>query len=99
MKISPNFIQVTGGGSRVQAESLLKRKINNGLRSEIGGRTITDIVSGQRTEVMEDTLRQMARSSELGIKVVDVKINRSIFRWKYLTLSISVCAPNVRSST
>ena len=70
------FYLATGGGSRVQAESLLKRKINNGLRSEIGGRTITDIVSGQRTEVMEDTLRQMARSSELGIKVVDVKIKQ-----------------------
>ena len=70
------FYLATGGGSRVQAESLLKRKINNGLRSEIGGRTITVIVSGQRTEVMEDTLRQMARSSELGIKVVDVKIKQ-----------------------
>ena len=70
------FYLATGGGSRVQAESLLKRKINNGLRSEIGGRTITDIVSGQRTEVMEDTLRQMARSSELGIKLVDVKIKQ-----------------------
>jgi len=66
----------TGGGSRAQAESLLKRKINNGLRSEIGSRTIKDIVSGERTEVMEDALRQMARSSELGIKVVDVRIKQ-----------------------
>ncbi len=70
------FYLATGGGSRVQAESLLKRKINNGLRSEIGARTITDIVSGQRTEVMEDALRQMARSSELGIRVVDVRIKQ-----------------------
>ncbi|WP_024871258.1 protease modulator HflC [Tolumonas lignilytica] len=70
------YYLATGGGSRIQAESLLKRKINNGLRSEIGARTITDIVSGQRTEVMEDALRQMARSSELGIKVVDVRIKQ-----------------------
>ena len=70
------FYLATGGGSRVQAEGLLKRKINNGLRSEIGGRTITDIVSGQRTEVMEEALKQMARSSELGIKVVDVRIKQ-----------------------
>ncbi len=70
------FYLATGGGSRIQAESLLKRKINNGLRSEIGARTITDIVSGQRTEVMEDALRQMARSSELGIRVVDVRIKQ-----------------------
>jgi len=70
------FFLATGGGSRMQAEALLKRKINNGLRSEIGSRTITDIVSGQRTEVMEDALRQMARSSELGIRVVDVRIKQ-----------------------
>ncbi len=70
------FFLATGGGSRIQAEALLKRKINNGLRSEIGSRTITDIVSGQRTEVMEDALRQMARSSELGIRVVDVRIKQ-----------------------
>jgi modulator of FtsH protease HflC len=70
------FYLATGGGSSSQAESLLKRKINNGLRSEIGSRTIKDIVSGERTEVMEDALRQMARSSELGIKVVDVRIKQ-----------------------
>ena len=70
------FFLATGGGNRVQAEALLKRKINNGLRSEIGGRTIKDIVSGERTEVMEDALKKMASSSELGIKVVDVRIKQ-----------------------
>ena len=64
------------GGNKMQAESLLKRKINNGLRSEIGSHTITDIVSGKRGEVMETALKRMARSSELGIKVVDVRIKR-----------------------
>ncbi len=70
------FYLATGGGSRLQAESLLKRKINNGLRSEIGSRTIKDIVSGERTEVMEEALKRMARSSELGIRVVDVRIKQ-----------------------
>lgn len=70
------FYLATGGGSRLQAEDLLKRKISNGLRSEIGSRTIKDIVSGERTEVMEDALKRMARSSELGIKVVDVRIKQ-----------------------
>ena len=51
------FYLATGGGSRLQAEDLLKRKISNGLRSEIGSRTIKDIVSGERTEVMEDALK------------------------------------------
>ena len=64
------------GGNKVQAEALLKRKINNGLRNEIGSHTIKDIVSGKRGEVMETALKRMARSSELGIKVIDVRIKK-----------------------
>ncbi|MGL5285270.1 protease FtsH subunit HflC [Aeromonas sp. RU39B] len=70
------YYLATGGGNRMQAEALLKRKINNGLRSEIGGRTIKDIVSGERSTVMEEALKNMARSSELGIRVVDVRIKQ-----------------------
>ncbi|MGJ8582081.1 MAG: protease modulator HflC [Psychromonas sp.] len=64
------------GGNKMQAEALLKRKINNGLRNEIGSHTIKDIVSGKRGEVMETALKRMARSSELGIKVIDVRIKK-----------------------
>ncbi len=64
------------GGNRMQAEVLLKRKIDNGLRSEIGSHTIQEIVSGKRGQVMETALKRMARSSELGITVVDVRIKK-----------------------
>jgi len=64
------------GGNKMQAEALLQRKINNGLRNEIGSLTITDIVSGKRGEVMETALKRLARSSELGIKVIDVRIKK-----------------------
>jgi len=64
------------GGNKMQAEALLKRKINNGLRNEIGSHTIKEIVSGKRGEVMETALKRMARSSELGIKVIDVRIKK-----------------------
>lgn len=64
------------GGNFAQAESLLKRKINNGLRSEIGGRTIDQIVSGERSAIMEEALKRSARSSEIGVTVVDVRIKQ-----------------------
>ena len=64
------------GGNKMQAEALLKRKINNGLRSEISSHTIKEIVSGKRGQVMETSLKRMARSSELGIKVIDVRIKK-----------------------
>lgn len=70
------FYLATNGGNFLQAESLLQRKITNGLRNEIGKRTIKDIVSGQRGEVMETALKRMARSAELGILVEDVRIKQ-----------------------
>ena len=45
-------ISATGGGDYNQASSLLSRKVNDRLRSEIGTRTIKDIVSGTRGELM-----------------------------------------------
>ncbi|MFT5880626.1 MAG: membrane protease subunit HflC [Moritella sp.] len=70
------FYLATNGGNIQQAQSLLQRKITNGLRNEIGNRTIKDIVSGQRGEVMETALKRMARSSELGMLVEDVRIKQ-----------------------
>lgn len=71
------YYLATGGGNRLQAESLLRRRINNSLRSEIGALTIREIVSGERGEVMERALRsQLESSADLGIKVVDVRIKQ-----------------------
>lgn len=70
------FFLTTNGGDYVTAADLLKNKINNGLRSEIGSRTIKEIVSGERSEVMQNALLSSASSSELGIKVIDVRIKQ-----------------------
>ncbi|WKE64994.1 protease modulator HflC [Gallaecimonas kandeliae] len=71
------FYDSTSRGNIANAENLLKRKINNGLRSEFGTRTITDIVSGERSEVMADALKQVKESAkELGIDVIDVRVKQ-----------------------
>ena len=41
------FYLTTAGGNIMQAEELLRRRINNSLRSQIGRLTIHEIVSGQ----------------------------------------------------
>ena len=62
-------------GSIENARALLKQKINNGLRTEFGNRTIKEIVSGDRDAIMQKALESAARSREdLGIEVVDVRI-------------------------
>ena len=71
------YYLATGGGNKLQAESLLRRRINNSLRSGIGKLTIKQIVSGERGEVMEKALRaQVESSADLGIKVIDVRIKQ-----------------------
>lgn len=67
----------TGGGNQAQAEDLLMRRINSGLRSEFGTRTISDIVSGEREELMEQAMVQAAESAvDLGIQVLDVRVKQ-----------------------
>ncbi|AWL13278.1 Protein HflC [Saliniradius amylolyticus] len=65
------------GGLKIQAETLLRQKVNNGLRSEFGTRTIADIVSGERSELMNQAMVQSSESAEdLGIDIVDVRVKQ-----------------------
>lgn len=63
------------GGSQFKAETLLEQQINTSLRAQFGKRTISDLVSSDRGDVME-VLRQGAerQAAQLGIHVVDVRI-------------------------
>lgn len=63
------------GGNELKAETLLEQQLNTSLRAEFGKRTISEVVSGGRNDVM-DSLRGNAeqRAAELGISVVDVRI-------------------------
>jgi len=62
-------------GSTDNARALLKQKVNNGLRTEFGTRTIKEIVSGDRSAIMEKALISAESSrEELGIEVIDVRI-------------------------
>ncbi len=57
------------------ARALLKQKVNNGLRTEFGNRTIKEIVSGDRSNLMTQALESTSSSrEELGIEVVDVRV-------------------------
>lgn len=48
------YYLTTAGGNKMQAEELLRRRITNSLRSQIGRLTIHEIVSG-KDEALEDT--------------------------------------------
>jgi membrane protease subunit HflC len=65
------------GGIKSSAEILLQQKVNNALRSEFGTRTIQEIVSGERSELMDEAMTQASTSSdELGIEIIDVRVKQ-----------------------
>lgn len=65
------------GGSQAQTARLLSERINTSLRDEFGKRTIQEVISGDRTEIM-DLLRKDAdeKASEIGVEVVDVRVKQ-----------------------
>lgn len=64
-------------GRTERAETLLKQYINNGLRTEFGTRTIQQIVSGERADLMSSALAQAGKAAEeLGIEVLDVRVKK-----------------------
>lgn len=64
-------------GDKQYAETLLDQKVNNGLRTNFGSRTIREIVSGERSELMAEALTQASQSAkELGIEVLDVRVKQ-----------------------
>ena len=64
-------------GDYARAQKLLQEKIIDGVRAEFGRRTIREVVSGERQEVI-DKLREEAQKSAqvLGVEVVDARVKR-----------------------
>ena len=68
---------VSVGGDETRAQIRLNQTVNDGLRAEFGKRTIHEVVSGQRDEIM-NIIRTKADSDarKIGVQVVDVRIKR-----------------------
>lgn len=62
-------------GNPMQAKLLLMQKINDALRAAFGKRTISEVVSGERSDIMEKLQKTANQSANrLGISVTDVRI-------------------------
>lgn len=69
------FYRATGG-DELRAISLLSSRVDTGLRNEFGVRTMHEVVSGQRDELMEQLVTRIDETvvNELGVKVLDIRI-------------------------
>jgi modulator of FtsH protease HflC len=64
-------------GDEDEAEQRLAAIVKEGIKAAISQRTLQEVVSAQRTELMEEMLAQVReRSPELGIEVVDARVKR-----------------------
>ena len=70
------FFRATGGSEDVAVQRLAPI-IRDSLRNEINARTLQEVVSGDRTEVIGSQLKAINEGAEtLGVKIVDIRIKR-----------------------
>tara|TARA_R110000822_G_scaffold59736_30_gene149151 strand:- start:1828 stop:2700 length:873 start_codon:yes stop_codon:yes gene_type:complete len=69
------YYRATGGNEAV-AQDRLASRVNDGLRNQFGARTLHEVVSGERDQLMKhltENLNTTVRDS-LGVEVVDVRV-------------------------
>jgi membrane protease subunit HflC len=61
-----------------RARGLLAQRINDGLRNQVAARTIQEVVSGERDELMQvlTTELNVVAQRELGVEVIDVRVKK-----------------------
>jgi len=65
------------GGSDTRTAQLLYERINTSLRDEFGKRTIQEVVSEDRQELMTQLSKEIdLQAGELGVEVLDVRVKK-----------------------
>jgi membrane protease subunit HflC len=61
-----------------RARGLLAKRINNRLRNQVANRTIQEVVSGERDELMRVITAEMTQvaQEELGVEIIDVRVKQ-----------------------
>jgi membrane protease subunit HflC len=65
-------------GEESRAMGLLAQRINDGLRNQVAVRTVQEVVSGQRDQLMIDLAEKLndVALAELGVQLVDVRVKQ-----------------------
>jgi membrane protease subunit HflC len=74
---SPGQYYRSVGGDELIATNRLIEIIKDGIRAEFAKRTVQEVVTADRREIMDDMMeRASLTAAELGIEVVDVRVKR-----------------------
>ena len=68
----------TTGGDEERAKRLLSQRVDTGLRNEFGVRTVKEVVSGERDQLMNSLTSMLdgIAQEELGVEVIDLRVKR-----------------------
>ncbi len=71
---------ISVGGDELRANTRLMQTVNSSMREEFGKRTIHEVVSGEREQIM-NVLREKtdADARKIGVQVLDVRLKRVDF--------------------
>jgi membrane protease subunit HflC len=71
---------ISVGGDEMRAKTRLMQTINSSMREEFGKRSIHDVISGERDQIMQAVLQKTeADASKIGVQVLDVRLKRVDF--------------------
>ena len=75
--VDPRLYYISVAGDEMRAKTRLAQTVNAGLREEFGKRTVHDVVSGERDQVMEQ-MREKADfdARKIGVQIIDVRVKR-----------------------
>ncbi|NMG64836.1 protease modulator HflC [Azoarcus indigens] len=75
--IDPRLYYESVAGDETRARTRLNQTVNAGLREEFGRRTVHDVVSGARDQIMEDMRTKADQDArKIGVQIVDVRLKR-----------------------
>jgi membrane protease subunit HflC len=75
--IDPKLYYISVAGDESRARTRISQTVNAGLREEFGKRTVHDVVSGERNQIMAQ-MRDKADldARKIGVQIVDVRVKR-----------------------
>lgn len=65
-------------GEEFRAAALLSQRINDDLRNQVAGRSVQEVVSGERDQLMDAVKARLNETvlRELGVEVIDVRVKK-----------------------
>ena len=76
----PRRFFVSVGGSELIASDRLQRSLRDSLNNEIARKTVSDVISGKRQELLDAVVAKMNEDAkQIGAEIIDVRLKRVDF--------------------